>query len=169
MDKKLKKKRRKLLDSEVSIEIPEGIRVRLLRLEKEVDRQRRILNVFASLLPSFIKRMKQHKNGSKKFHKWIKGAEKHLTDDKLIPPFNYNDNPKYSDDEIENLKEFCQESGLCHEDIHNSKHLLGNVINKDEAKRLLKRKDGLGNNPEPINEIFLGGKLIGTIGKNKIK
>lgn len=163
----VKNKRRNRYKDNVDLNDYEYIRLRLIRLEEEVDRQRRILNVFASLLPGFIKRYKQHKNKSKKFDAWFKGVHEYILHEyhegDIIPPFQFNPNIKYEKYEVENFKDFCSHSGLCYEDLANYKQLRGSVIRKNEAARLANREDGLGNNS---NKPFIGEELIKFIEEN---
>ena len=131
-------KRRKRSTNTIDLNDPVAMRLRIIRLEEEAERSRIIMNVFASLLPGFIKRKKQAEHGSKKFTRWLSGVKKYIQNKGSILPFKFNENPKYEQYEVENLKEFCNESGLCAEDLYNFKPIKGNIMSKEEAARLLK-------------------------------
>ena len=130
-------KRRKRNANTIDLNDPVAMRLRIIRLEEEAERSRIIMNVFASLLPGFIKRKKQAEHGSKKFTRWLSGVKKYIKNKGNILPFKFNENPKYEQYEVENLKEFCNESGLCAEDLYNFKPIKGNIMSKEEATRLL--------------------------------
>ena len=130
-------KRRKRNANTIDLNDPVAMRLRIIRLEEEAERSRIIMNVFASLLPGFIKRKKQAEHGSKKFTRWLSGVKKYIKNKGSILPFKFNENPKYESYEVENLKEFCNGSGLCAEDLYNFKPIKGNIMSKEEATRLL--------------------------------
>ena len=134
----IRAKRRKRSANTIDLNDPVAMRLRIIRLEEEVERDRIIMNVFASLLPGFIKRKKQAEHGSKKFTRWLSGVKKYIKNKGSILPFKFNENPTYEQYEVENLKEFCNESGLCAEDLYNFKPIKGNIMSKEEAARLLK-------------------------------
>ena len=84
----IRAKRRKRSANTIDLNDPVAMRLRIIRLEEEAERSRIIMNVFASLLPGFIKRKKQAEHGSKKFTRWLSGVKKYIKNKGNILPLS---------------------------------------------------------------------------------